>query len=101
MYFGEWTCSIHFILAAVAGLTQYFQTKQLMPNKIEPGDSQAQAMATTSKIFPILTFLIGLRLPSALALYWAVSTGMWAAKNAALPAEKRRPTLLRRRWLAA
>jgi hypothetical protein len=37
----------------------------------------------------------------ALALYWAVSTGMWAAQNAALPAEKKRPTLLRRRWLAA
>ena len=36
-----------------------------------------------------------------LALYWAVSTGMWAAKNAALPAEKKRPGLLRRRWLAA
>jgi len=36
-----------------------------------------------------------------LALYWAVSTGMWAADNAALPAEKKRPTLLRRRWLAA
>ena len=37
----------------------------------------------------------------ALALYWAVSTGMWAAQNAALPAEKKRPALLRRRWLAA
>lgn len=36
-----------------------------------------------------------------LALYWAVSTGMWAAENAALPAEKKRPTLLPRRWLAA
>ncbi len=37
----------------------------------------------------------------ALALYWAVSTGMWAAEHAALPAEKKRPALLRRRWLAA
>lgn len=36
-----------------------------------------------------------------LALYWAVSTGMWAAENAPLPAEKKRPTLLRKRWLAA
>ena len=36
-----------------------------------------------------------------LALYWAVSTGMWAAENAALPAEKKRPTRLRKRWLAA
>ena len=37
----------------------------------------------------------------ALALYWAVSTGMWASENAALPVEKKRPTLLRRKWLAA
>lgn len=36
-----------------------------------------------------------------LALYWAVSTGMWAVENTALPAEKKRPALLRRRWLAA
>ena len=36
-----------------------------------------------------------------LALYWAVSTSMWAAMNVALPAEKKRPALLRRRWLAA
>lgn len=37
----------------------------------------------------------------ALALYWAVSTGMWAAENAALPVEKKRKALLRKRWLAA
>jgi hypothetical protein len=37
----------------------------------------------------------------ALAFYWAVSTGMWAAEHVALPAEKKRPALLRRRWLAA
>ena len=35
----------------------------------------------------------------ALALYWAVSTGMWAAEHTALPAEKKRPALLRRKWL--
>jgi len=67
---------VNVVLAAIAGGTQYFQTKQLLPKKIEPGDSQAQALASTSKIFPVLTFLIGLRLPSALALYWAVSSGV-------------------------
>ena len=36
-----------------------------------------------------------------LALYWAVSTGMWAAENAALPAEKKRKARVRKRWLAA
>ena len=37
----------------------------------------------------------------ALALYWAVSTGMWASENAALPVEKKRKARVRKRWLAA
>ena len=37
----------------------------------------------------------------ALALYWAVSTGMWAAENAALPVEKKLLRLVRKRSLAA
>ena len=37
----------------------------------------------------------------ALALYWAVSTGMWASQNAALPVEKKRKARVRKRWLAA
>lgn len=64
------------VLALLAGGAQYIQTKQLLPKKKVEGDSQAQAMAATSKIFPFLTVLIGLRLPSALALYWAVSSGV-------------------------
>lgn len=62
-------------LALVAGVTQYFQTKQLIP-KAAPGDTQAQTMALTSKIFPVMTFIIGLKLPAALALYWAAASGV-------------------------
>jgi len=36
-----------------------------------------------------------------LALYWAVSTGMWASENAALPVEKKSKSRVRKRWLAA
>jgi hypothetical protein len=54
-------------------------------------DSQLQRTDRMDRLILVMT----------LALYWAVSTGMWAAENAALPAEKKRPTLLRRRWLAA
>ncbi|HSX14791.1 MAG TPA: YidC/Oxa1 family membrane protein insertase [Candidatus Saccharimonadales bacterium] len=60
-------------LAITAGIAQYFQTKQLMP-KSTSGDTQAQVMNSTTKIFPFLTFLIALRLPSALALYWTVAS---------------------------
>jgi Transposase DDE domain len=54
-------------------------------------DSQLQRTDRMDRLILVMT----------LALYWAVSTGMWAAEHAALPAEKKRPTLLRRRWLAA
>ena len=54
-------------------------------------DSQLQRTDRMDRLILVMT----------LALYWAVSTGMWAAENAALPAEKKRPVLLRRRWLAA
>lgn len=54
-------------------------------------DSQLQRTDRMDRLILVMT----------LALYWAVSTGMWAAEHAALPAEKKRPALLRRRWLAA
>jgi hypothetical protein len=54
-------------------------------------DSQLQRTDRMDRLILIMT----------LALYWAVSTGMWAAEHAALPAEKERPALLRKRWLAA
>ena len=54
-------------------------------------DSQLQRTDRMDRLILVMT----------LALYWAVSTGMWASRNAALLAEKERPTLLRRRWLAA
>lgn len=54
-------------------------------------DSQLQRTDRMDRLILVMT----------LALYWAVSTGMWAATNAALPAEKKHPALLRRRWLAA
>lgn len=54
-------------------------------------DSQLQRTDRMDRLILVMT----------LALYWAVSTGMWAAEHAALPVEKKRPALLRKRWLAA
>lgn len=54
-------------------------------------DSQLQRVDRMDRLILIM----------ALALYWAVSTGMWAAENAALPVEKKRKARLRKRWLAA
>lgn len=58
------------VIAALAGIGQYIQTKQLLPKKHSAGDPQAAAMAGMSIIFPFLTVFIGLSLASALSLYW-------------------------------
>ena len=54
-------------------------------------DSQLQRVDRMDRLILIM----------ALALYWAVSTGMWASQNAALPVEKKRKARVRKRWLAA
>lgn len=61
------------ILAALAGLAQFVQTKQITP-KHTPGDAQAQVMSAMMYVFPAVTFFIGLSLPSALTLYWLVAS---------------------------
>ena len=61
------------ILAITAGLAQYFQTKQLLP-KHQSADAQARAMQSTAIVVPVITILVGLTLPSALALYWTVTS---------------------------
>ena len=54
-------------------------------------DSQLQRTDRMDRLILVMT----------LALYWAVSTGMWAAENAALPVEKKRKGRVRKSWLAA
>ena len=63
------------VLAALAGIFQFIQTKQIMP-KHQPGDQQAQVMSSITYVFPALTFFIGLSLPSALPLYWTTASLM-------------------------
>ncbi len=63
------------LLAAMAGLAQFIQTKQITP-KHTPGDTQAQMMTGMVYIFPAVTFFIGLSLPSALPLYWFTASSI-------------------------
>ena len=62
------------ILAALAGVSQFFQSKYTMANqKVSTAEGFATAMNYQMMyFFPILTFLIGLSLPAGLALYWIV-----------------------------
>ncbi|MCX6806562.1 MAG: YidC/Oxa1 family membrane protein insertase [Candidatus Berkelbacteria bacterium] len=79
-----------YILPILAGLTLFWQTKMMMPNqgkqlaKNEESskDNKGQQMEDFQKmfskqmiyIFPAMTFMISLKLPSALVLYWVVTT---------------------------
>jgi len=68
------------ILAALAGLTQYFQTKMLLPRTAPKTSGQgkeadfSQVMQKQMVYFmPVFTVIILISLPSALGLYWTVS----------------------------
>ena len=63
------------LLAALAALAQFVQTKQITP-KHTPGDAQAQMMMGMVYVFPAITFFIGLSLPSALPLYWFTASAI-------------------------
>ena len=62
------------IIAAVAGLAQFYQAKQLQPQTMAAAGDQAKLMSNMILLFPVITFVVGLQLPSALALYWVVTS---------------------------
>ena len=68
------------LLAVIAGISQFFQTKMLMPKMKQPvsqGGQMAQFSGMMQKqmlyFFPILTVFILWRLPSAIGIYWIVT----------------------------
>jgi len=59
-------------LAAVAGVTQFIQVKQITPTA-DPNDPSAAANKVMVWLFPALTGYIGFTVVAALPLYWTVS----------------------------
>lgn len=64
------------LLAVLAGILQFFQTKMLMPTS--PGKEKDKGMSSMMQkqmiyFFPVFTVIILYSLPSALSLYWVVS----------------------------
>ncbi len=60
-------------LGAVAGITQFIQTKMLTPKNADKLDPQAQMMKSMNYLFPALTAYIAFKLPAAMPLYWSTS----------------------------
>lgn len=69
------------VLAFLAGLFQFIQTKMMMPKKDLTGNKQqgggldmTSMMGQMTYMMPLLTVYIAWKLPAALALYWIVIT---------------------------
>lgn len=69
------------ILALLAALAQFWQTKMLVRKKPaikSEGSKDENMMAIMNQqmtyLFPVLTFIIGLKLPSGLMVYWLTTT---------------------------
>lgn len=65
-----------YILPVIAGILQYFQSRQLTPSTKPQKGQEMQTMISKQMMYlmPIFTVLIAGRLPAALPLYWAVTT---------------------------
>jgi len=68
------------LLAVIAGISQFFQTKMLMPKMKKPQSQEGQMAQFSGMMqkqmlyfFPILTVFILWRLPSAIGIYWIVT----------------------------
>jgi YidC/Oxa1 family membrane protein insertase len=62
------------IIALIAAGAQFYQTWQLRPQTMAVAGDQAKMMTNVTMLLPVLTFIVGLRLPSALALYWVITS---------------------------
>jgi len=68
------------VLAVLAGVSQYFQTKMLLPKNTATGNEQKKGpdfsqmmQKQMTYFFPVFTIIILVNLPSALGLYWTIS----------------------------
>ncbi len=63
------------ILAVLAGLAQFWQSKLLMPKVSGQQDATVKALTMqTTYVLPVISIVIALRLPAGLPLYWVVTT---------------------------
>jgi YidC/Oxa1 family membrane protein insertase len=89
------------ILAILAGITQYWQTKMLMPkpnigssNKKKEPDFSQLMQKQMLYFLPVFTVIILISLPSALGLYWTIS-GLFSIIQQYLIFKKNKPEVLK------
>ncbi len=67
------------IIALVAAIAQFWQTKMLLPKQIKPPDGKTDQFANIMQkqmtyFFPVITFFFLMALPSAVGLYWTTTS---------------------------
>jgi YidC/Oxa1 family membrane protein insertase len=70
------------VIAVLAAIAQYFQTKMLMKGQPQPEKEKVDGKPDIAQIMnkqmlylgPFLTLFIGIKFPAGLSLYWLVST---------------------------
>jgi len=63
------------ILALLAGATQFWQAKMMMPKTTGKQDATAKAMSMQmTYVLPIVSIVVAWKLPAGLPLYWVVTT---------------------------
>ena len=70
------------VIAALAAIAQYFQTKMLMASQPKPETKQVSGQPDMAQIMskqmlylgPFLTLFIGIKFPAGLSLYWLAGT---------------------------
>lgn len=63
------------VLAVMAGLAQFWQSKLMMPKAQDQQDATMKAMSMqTTYVLPFISVFIAWRLPAGLPLYWVVTT---------------------------
>src|SRR6056297_2000605 len=61
------------LLAIVAGITTFYQSKMMQSNQSGGNDQAAQTQNTMTKVMPLMIFFFALSFPAGLTLYWTVS----------------------------
>jgi len=69
----------YYVLPVLAGLSQFFLARMMQPkNQVKTDKKQDEDMSTAMQkqmifMMPIMTIIIGVRLPAGLALYWLIT----------------------------
>ena len=92
----------YYVLPILVGVTFFWQSKMSMPaqNQRQPGqnqdkkqemmqDFQAALSKQTLYVFPVMFTFIALKLPSALSLYWVISTAFGIIQQYLIMKEKK------------